>query len=182
MSATFFLAAPANFAKFRYQVVFNTSGDGITPGSPGSAGPDAETRSYAITIAGNTGGSAALEAGEYLRPENCPTCTPLYRALVSSPNQLHFTSSGFGTQITAVFDRSLFGNGASVWLFNAFVARGATGPVVESMGGVCATCFTSPKLPIASNFKQVAFPTGHPKIGDKSAHIVYVEINNQTSN
>lgn len=184
MSVTFFLAAPANFEKFSYQAIFNTSGDGKTPGLPGSAGPDAEARTYAITFAGVAGvkGSVTLGAGEYLRPKNCPTCTPAYLPLIGSPDQLRFRSSGGGTQITAVFDRSLFESRAGVWLFNAFVARGTGGPVVESMGGACTTCFTSPQLPITTNFKQVAFPTGDPKVGDKSAHIVYVEMNNGASN
>jgi hypothetical protein len=182
MSVSFFLAAPANFAKFRYQAVFNTTGDGITPVWPGSAGPGSETRSYAITIVGSAAGSVSLEPGEYLQPKNCPTCAPSYHALVASPNQLAYTSSNGGTIITASFDRSLFADSAGVWLFNAFTARGTNGAVVESMGGACATCFTSPKLPITANFKQVAFPTGHPKISDKAASIVYFEVNNAATN
>jgi hypothetical protein len=179
MRVTLSLAAPANFTKYNYEIVFNATGNGRTPTAPNNAGGTGNlaTYSYTLTVSGGAGGTG-VAAGEYLRPADCATCVPAHVALLSSPNQLQYVPNDNATEVTILFDRSVFASTQPVWLFNAFTTRSKTGAAIDSMGGNCATCFTSPQLPVSSTFQKTIFANANAGANDPAANIVSIEFSN----
>jgi hypothetical protein len=180
MRIAFTVAAPLNFAKYRYRIVFNTTGNGLTPAAPSNTSGNGTLAAYSYTL--EVGGNAAgtLGAWEYLRPPNCPTCDPAYIQLLTTPSQLSYVgnSDGAGTEFTILLQRSIFTNAAATWLFNAFTVQSKSGATVDSMGS-CATCFVSPQLPVAEAFQDtVAAKPPRTGVSDPAARIVSVQIAN----
>jgi hypothetical protein len=178
MSVAFTVAATVNFAKYRYQIVFNTTGNGLTPEAGGNAGGKSSLAaySYALEVGGSGGGTVG--AWEYLRPSNCPTCAPAYVALLTTPSQLALVSSGAASEFTVLLKRSIFTNAAPTWLFNAFTTQNKTGAVIDSMG-TCATCFVSPELLVSEAFQKTIFAGSGTPTGDPAARIVSIQITNE---
>lgn len=96
MSLALTVAARVNFAKYRYQIVFNTSGNGLTP-EAGSGGKGLAEYSYALEVGGN--GFGTVTAWEYLRSAKCPTCIPARVPLQTTPSQLLLVSNGASAEI-----------------------------------------------------------------------------------
>jgi hypothetical protein len=176
MSVAVTVAAPLNFAKYRYNIVFNTTGNGLTPDAPAAAGKgNLAAYSYALEVGGNGGGT--VTAWEYVRSSNCPTCAPAYISLQTTPSQLALVSNGSAPEFTILLHRSIFANAGATWLFNAFTTQGKTGAAIDSMGG-CATRFVSPQLHVADGFQETIFAKSRSGVSDPSATIVSVQITN----
>ncbi len=153
MSLAVSVAAPVGFAKYRYEIVFNTLGNGLTP-EAGSGGKGLAAYSYALEAGGN--GSGTVTAWEYLRSAKCSTCIPARVSLLATPSQLLLVSNGASAEFTILLDRSIFTNTNATWLFNAFTTQNKTGAVIDSMGA-CAACFVSPKLLVSETFQSTVF-------------------------
>ena len=183
----FDVAAPLNFAKYQYSVVFNTSGNKLTPGA-NAQGADWAAYSVMLEVAGS-GGAPSAQVVAFVKHAN-PHIPPYVMTLATTPAQFEFNpnSNGAGTEFTILFQRSIFNQNlassspvAATWLFNAFTAQ-ANGEhqwsFVDSMGGRCANCFVSPKLPVDTAFERTVAATHKPQGIDPSAKIVDVKIVN----
>jgi hypothetical protein len=176
MRATFHVAGPLDLARYRYEIVFNTSGDGLTPefGQHGSWAGYSDA--IVATIAKN---GAYAEVIQYV-PNRNPHIPPTQLHLGVTPTEFQFNANSDGTNaaFTVTFERSILNaNNVKVtnsWQFNA-ATIGKKG-VADSMGS-CATCFTSPKLNVSTMFDQTidAAASSAPP----SARIVDVEFANQ---
>jgi hypothetical protein len=175
------VAAPLDFSKYQYRIVFNTSGNGQTPEANVEAG-NWGAASYALLVSSSKGAPVA-SAYEYRRSPNCRTCTPAYIQLGTTPAQISLVAGGSGakTEFTILFQRSIFASPASApagstWLFNAFTAP-ANGAVIDSMGR-CGGCCVSPPLPIGKAFQQTVVTMPGASAIPPAAKLVSVEITN----
>ena len=179
MLIAFDVAAPVNFAKYRYEIVFNTSGNGLTPEAPTNS-VESDFASYSYTLEAGGGGVGTLGVYHYLTPAGCPACFPFYVQLLTTPSQLQYVpdSNGAGTEFTILLQRSIFTGAAPTWLFNAFTTKSETGAAVDSMGR-CNKCFVSPQLHTDEAFSEAiaAAKPGDAAI-DPAARIVSIHIAN----
>ena len=200
MVVKFDVNAPFNFANYQYIVVFNTSGNGVSP----NAQPVTNNYSafdFAIQVGGN-GGATFARPIQFVKNSN-PAIPPVVVPLGTTPQQFQYTpnSNGTGTEFTILFQRQIFrginpspspsptGSSspppfANNWLFNAYVAQpNAQGlpQFVDSMGqgGPTDTTWVSPVLSVNTQFDQVFYKVQdiNPP-GDPAAQIVSVEIGN----
>ncbi|HEY1978057.1 MAG TPA: hypothetical protein VGG89_16015 [Candidatus Baltobacteraceae bacterium] len=188
MTIKFDVAAPFNFSTYRYWIVFNTSGSGISP----LTNPQQNnwTAFSDAVLAGGANGATAAQAVQW-RKSTTVVSSPYPLFLGTTPQQLEYlpNSNGTGTEFTITVSRSLFRNStpspyAKTWLFNAFVTQAnAQGQMifVDSMGvgGATDTTWVSPPLPICTNFNNPYYKNVdiNPP-SDPAAQIVSVEIAN----
>lgn len=107
MVVKFDVQAPFNFSNYQYWVVFNTTGDGNTPGTIPF------TNNYAgyssgIVVGGANGGTYAT-AYQWVRNNN-PAIPPTLFQLHPTAQQIQYTanSNGAGTEFTVLFQRQIF--------------------------------------------------------------------------
>jgi hypothetical protein len=109
MSIKFRVEQPFNFSQYNYIVVFNTTGDGVTPFANGQQN---NYRGYSFAlVVGGTAGSATVHAYQYFRPPGSPNFQlPQLLQLYPTPQQLQYipNSNGQGTEYTVIFDRRIF--------------------------------------------------------------------------
>ena len=144
MSVFFDVAQPFNFSNYQYWIVFNTSGNGLTPGTQPFLNNWA-AYSEAIEVAGN-GGSAFARAVQFVKNPSNPHIPPAFLTLYTTPQQLQFNvnSNGSGTEFNVIFQRSIFLGPlaspaplAANWLFNGFTTQASVQNnlvFVDSMG------------------------------------------------
>jgi hypothetical protein len=175
MKVSFEVAAPLQFSKYQYAVIFNTTGSGKTPESNSWAG-------YSFALQTNRqSGEPSAEAVAFVRSRN-PHVPPAQFVIGTTPRQFTFTaySNGAKTQFTILFQRSIFDaferrEKSSAWLFNAF--SNSKNGFVDSMGS-CGSCFVSPKLSVDQAFDKTIMASKKPKGIEPSAKIVSVEFAN----
>jgi hypothetical protein len=206
MVVKFDVAAPFDFSTYQYWVVFNTTGNGLTPLTNPQQNNWAAF-SDAIQV-GGIGGATYAHAGQFVKNSN-PAIPPHFQQLITSPQQLQYVanSNGTGTEFTVTFTRSIFRPIATPspgptptpkatptpyapnWTFNAFVTQANSQnqlTFVDSMGQGGATDTTYSNSPalggICTNFDTVYY-----KIQDinpptsAAAQLVSVEIANNGS-
>jgi hypothetical protein len=109
MSVKFRVQQQFNFSQYSYLIVFNTSGDGVTPRANGI---QTNWRGYSFAlIVGGTGGSSQVTAYQYYRPPGSPGYQqPQLIRLQPTQQQLVYTanSNGQNTEFTIMFDRTIF--------------------------------------------------------------------------
>ncbi|MBV8489964.1 MAG: hypothetical protein JO199_05475 [Candidatus Eremiobacteraeota bacterium] len=204
MSVKFDVQGTFNFANYQYWVVFNTTGDGTTPGTLPFTNNWAGY-SAAIQVSGNAATTFA-SAGQFVRNSN-PAIPPAFVHLITTPQQFQYTanSNGSNTEFTVLFQRQIFKNiGGSTpgpspsptasgspppfannWTFNAFVTQANNQnqfQFVNSMGQggpnnpqfVCC----SPPLLINTNFDNVYTALNSGVVTDPAAQILTVELGN----
>lgn len=200
MTVKFDVAAPFNFTNYQYWIVFNTSGNGLSPLTNPTQNNWAAF-SDGVVVGGINGGTSA-QAAQW-RKSTGVVGPPFLQFLGTSPQQLQYlaNSNGSGTEFTITVSRSIFRNPtpspapgqtpgpsptpyAKAWLFNAFVTQAnQQGQMVfvDSMGigGGTDTTWVSPVLPICTNFDNPYFKNAdlNPP-SDPAAQIVSVEIAN----
>lgn len=151
MSVRFTVAAPFDFSSYDYIVVFNTSGNGLTPLPNGGAQSNYAAFSDAIVVSGSQNGGVQATAVQYVTSGGT-SLPPIVYALTVPGQDLTFisNSNGLNTQFQVTFFRPIFSlytatatpsptptpPGAtpspvpqtSVWKFNCFVTQqGAPG-------------------------------------------------------
>jgi hypothetical protein len=151
LRVTFHVAGRLDFAKYRYVVVFNTTGNELTP----EAGHKVDWNAYSAAVElAEAGGALQAEAIQYLKSQD-PHAPPVAVRLSVTPSELRVVRNGDGreTAFELTFRRSIFAahsvSLANDWQFNAFVL--APSGVVDSMGR-CDACFTSPTLTVNAPF------------------------------
>jgi len=201
MTIKFDVAAPFDFSTYQYWVVFNTSGNGLSPDTNPTRNNWA-AYSNAVQIAGNGAGLYA-QPWQFIKNVQNPAIPPTPQKLGVAANQLQFVSNsnGSGTEFTVTFQRAIFkaiatptpgptptpaGSPppyAKSWTFNGFVTQ--SNPqnqfiFVNSMGvgGPTDTTWVSPVLPICTNFDNVVFALSSGLQIPEPAQIVSVEVAN----
>ena len=197
MTVKFDVAGPFDFSNYQYWIVFNTSGNRLSPLTNPTQNNFAAF-SNAIMV-GAVNGATAAQPYQWIKGAN-PAASPAAHPFQVSPNQLQYVvnSNGSGTEFTLTFARSIFVShaaatptpGASAapyaktWLFNAFVTQAnSQGQMlfVDSMGagGGTDTTWVSPPLPICTNFDNPYYKNAdlNPP-SDPAAQIASVEIAN----
>jgi hypothetical protein len=160
MSAFLDVAAPFNFSQYQYWIVFNVSGNGLTPGVL-PANNNWAAYSAAIEVTG-TGGSTSARAVQFVKSTTNPHAVPAFETIPSVPGQsliYIYNSNGSQTEFNVIFKRSLFRGIANDpqtlaanWTFNSFSTQANTNNnlvFVDSMGqgGNVLPDYTSPVLP-----------------------------------
>ena len=193
MQVKFQVAQPFDFTKYSYVVVFNTSGNLITPVASATQNGYAGFY-FAIAVSG--GGSPTATAWFYDRSGG--VTQPFLRSIPFVQQDLQLVSvnsNGTNTQFTILFRRNLAYSFATPspsvnsanWNFNYFVTAGQFGPgsstVVDSLGhspsGATDTTYASPTLNTATAFDTGNFqPLVGPPPADQSSQIVSGDIQN----
>jgi hypothetical protein len=144
------VAGTLDFSKYQYDVIFNTSGNGLTP-EAGKHKTNWAAYSAAVQIGGD--GAPYVQPILYVKSSN-PHVPPARVRLSVTPAQLQFFSNGGAFSIT--FERSIFAvrsnSLSNSWRFNGFSLR--SGELVDTMGR-CGSCFRSPVLAVNTAFDQL---------------------------
>jgi hypothetical protein len=205
MVVKFDVAAPFDFSTYQYWVVFNTSGNGLSPDTNPQRNNWA-AYSDAIEV-GGTGGATFANAIQFIKNPLSPQVPPVFQNLRAGPTQVQYVanSNGTGTEFTVTFQRGIFKNLATptpgpgptptgspppyakAWTFNAFVTQANTqGQLIFAnsmgVGGQTDTTWVSPTLPICTNFDNVVFALSSGLQIPAPAQIVSVELANNGSN
>jgi hypothetical protein len=161
LRVTVHVAGKLDFTKYQYVLVFNTSGNGLTP----EAGEKPNWNAYSAALDfAQAKGTSWVQVVQYLKGQD-PHAPPIQERLAVTPSELQFApnSDGEGTAFAVTFERSIFAANsvsiASRWRFNAFVF--ARGTVVDTMGR-CDSCFKSPALPVNAAF-DLSVPAQKPR-------------------
>jgi hypothetical protein len=148
MAVKFRVASTFNFSQYSYVIVFNTTGDGVTPRAVGSTN-NWNGYSFAIVVSG-ANGAVTANAWSYYRPCCSSTQIPVLLPIVTTPQQLVFTpnSNGLGTEFTVTFNRGIA---------NAFVTPS---PGTGSTATPTASATTSPATSASPSVSPTATPSG----------------------
>lgn len=202
MTIKFDVAEPFDFTTYSYWIVFNTTGNGLSPDTQ-PARNNYGGFSDAIEVGGN-GGATFATAWQFIHSPTNPGAIPALQNLLPGPLLQYVPdSNGTGTEFTVTFQRAIFktratptpGPGATGspppyntnWTFNAFVVQGSpqTGQLqfANSMGvgGPSDTTWVSPTLPICTNFDNVVYALSSGMQLPGPAQIVSVELANNGS-
>ncbi|HEY1429249.1 MAG TPA: hypothetical protein VGF18_06725 [Candidatus Tumulicola sp.] len=175
MRITVRVAGRLDFSNYRYLVVLNTSGNGLTPHFGRNAGWSAYSASLQ---AANEAGSPLAQIDRYV--SGGPHVPPAIVAVEATPNELQFepNSGGAGKTLSFTFERSLLdadgAQTASDWRFNVAVLKSDD---VEGYLGACASCFKSPALPVGEAFDTTI--AGSSESAPGPARIASVELENR---
>lgn len=193
LSVLFDVAQPFNFSSYQYWVVFNTSGNGLTPTTHPFQDNWADYTD-AIEISGS-GPIVGARAVQFLKnpPPQPPTFLYVPRP---PPQQLQFNinSNGSGTEFSVVFSTAIFhplnatpGPSptpfANNWTYNAFTTQANPSNqliFVDSMGagGPVDPQYVSPTLATGQCFDQTFYALSSGLQIDPAAQITSVEIGN----
>ena len=201
MVVKFDVAAPFDFSSYQYWIVFNTSGNGLSPDTQPQRN-NWSAYSDAIEI-GGVGGGTFVNAYRFVKSSINPGATPFFQPVRPPPNLLQYVanSNGLGTEFTVTFQRAIFTQPtpspnptpvvnptpyAKGWTFNAFVTQANPQNqliFVDSMGtfGPTDTTWQSPALSICTNFDNVIYALSSGLQIPGPAQIQSVEIANNGS-
>lgn len=179
-------------------IVFNTSGNGVTP-STNTLQTNWAGYSFALIALGR-GGVAFAEPIQFVRNQN-PHIPPAWLPLGTTPQQFSFNpnSNGTGSEFSMLAQRSIFkGIGGSptpspsaspnnIWTFNAFTTQasnGGTWTFIDSLGAggpsPAGPQFVSPRLCMTEPFDNTYYGIFVPS--DPAAEIASVELSNNPVN
>lgn len=151
MSVKFSVAAPFNFQKYSYAIVFNTSGDGVTPRADGTTN-NYQGYSFVI-IVGNGASGVGATAYAFVRGNNIASQPPTLLAINAVGQQLvldSINSNGQGTQFSLHFARLI----ASAYV--------TPSPSPSASPSVAPTATSSPTAAPSSSASPSASPTPTP--------------------
>jgi hypothetical protein len=192
-----------NFSNYSYIIVFNTTGNGLTP-LPNGYTNNWKAYSFAIIVGGTFGGGTQAQICQYVHQQ---TQNPAFICLNGIPPQLlQYTpnSNGTGTEFTVIFSRSIFAGivtgspspsptpspgqtalpYATNWTVNAFTGPAnygsSTANLYDSLGsgGGADTTFVSPVLNVTQSFDQTIYAQIGTLPPDPSAQIASIEVAN----
>lgn len=199
MSVKFDVAAPFNFSSYQYWVIFNTSGNGLTPDTHPIQNNWA-AYSDALEVFGLGAGTLAVP-GQFIKNSN-PHIPPHFQPFVNLPGQQFqyvANSNGTGTEFTVLFQRSIFlpinqtpgpsptpSPISNIWRFNGFTTQANTQNAmvfVDSMGagGPVDPQWNSPPIDVRQCSDNTYYALSSGLQIDPPASIVSVEISNNPS-
>ncbi len=195
LNVFFDTASPFNFSQYQYMIVFNTSGNGLTP-STDTLQTNWAGYSFALIALGN-GVSSFAEPIQFVRSNQNPHIPPAWLRLGTTPQQFSYNLdvNGTGSEFSILVKKSVLngvaspspspsptGTPSNIWTFNAFSTQASsqgTWQFYDSMGagGPIDPQFVSPKLCMLQQFDNTYYAifTGGQ---DPSAQIVSIEIAN----
>ncbi len=197
MAVLFDVAAPFNFSSYQYWIIFNTSGDGVTPSTlPIQNNWDGYNGAIEV---GGIGGATFAKAIQFVKNPSQPHAWPAFVPLITTPQQLQYNanSNGSGTEFSIIFSRSIFSSIlrspapspsplAANWTYNAFTTQAdVQGQLifVDSMGagGPVDPQYISPTLNTTQCSDQTFYALSSGLQIDPPAQITSVEIANNPS-
>jgi hypothetical protein len=197
IAVLFDVAAPFNFSSYQYWIIFNTTGDGVTPSTlPFQNNWDGYSDGIEI---GGLGGATFATPWEFLHNPSQPKAMPALIRLGTTPQQFQYSvnSNGTGTEFSVIFSRVIFNNilnspGPSPppvstnWTYNAFTTQAnVQGQLVfvDSMGagGPQPPQYVSPTISTTQCSDQTFYALSSGLQIDPPAQIVSVEIGNNPS-
>lgn len=190
LAVFFSVAQPFNFSQYQYFLVFNTSGNGLTP-STDTIQTNWAGYSYSLIALGN-GVSTYAEPVQFRFSPSNPHIPPAWLRLLTTPQQFSYNldANGTGTEFSILSQKRVLYSPmpspsptSNVWTFNAFVAQASslgTWTFYDSMGagGPTDPQFVSPKLCMTEAFDNTYYPQGNFAPPDPTAQIVSIEIAN----
>jgi hypothetical protein len=194
LAVFFTVQAPFNFSNYQYMVVFNTTGNGITP-STDTIQTNWAGYMFALFAAGN-GGITYAKFVQFVPSRNVHGAPGWYEP-GTNPQQLSYNldANGAQTEFSILAQRLIFTQLASpaptaspsnAWTFNAFtLQQGASQgqwTFADSMGngGPIDPQFVSPNLYMCEPFDRT-FTAYYNQVPDQAAQIATVEIANNPS-
>jgi hypothetical protein len=188
----FSVQSPFNFSNYQYMVVFNTSGDGVTP-STDTVQTNWAGYKDALIALGN-GGASSAEYVQFISPKTGKG-PPTWFTPHTTPQQLSYNANanGSGTQFSMLVLKSILKPYASpspspsaspsnVWTFNAFTTApgGSQGNwyFEDSLGrgGPIDPQFVSPRLCMTEPFDNTYY--AQATTSDPSDQIYTLELAN----
>jgi hypothetical protein len=193
MSVFFDVAQPFNFSTYQYWIVFNTSGNKLTPDTQ-PANSNWAAYSEGIEVEGN-GGAAFARAVQFVKDPSKPHAVPAFVSLQPTPQQLQLNvnSNGSQTEFNVIFQRSIFLGPlsspaplATPWLYNGFTTQADVQNnlvFVDSMGagGKNPPQYVSPVLNTWQCFDDTFTALSSGIQIDPPAQIVQIQIANNPS-
>ena len=196
MTIKYDIAGPLNFSAYQYWVIFNTSGNGLTP-LTNTFQTNWAAYSAGTEAAGLNGGTSAW-AVQFLK--SAQPGPPAFFHVIAPGQQFQYilNSNGLNTEFSMTLQRVVFNPinvtpapsptpPPHIWRFNAFVTQASVPNqllFLDSMGpgGATDTQFSSPQLDINQCFDQVFYKQQdvNPP-SDPSAQLVSVQIANNPS-
>jgi hypothetical protein len=112
MAARFTVSAPFAFDTYDYIIVFNTTGNGVTPLPNGGSQSNYAGFSDAIVVSGNASGAVNAVPVQFISSSNAPGAVPAVYPLTVPPQDIIFNAdyNGTGTEFQIEFDRAIFSN------------------------------------------------------------------------
>jgi hypothetical protein len=200
MWVKFTVAGTLNYSTYDYIIVFNTTGNALTPLPNGGAQANYSAFSDALIVSGNSGGGVVAVPVQFVRSSGT-SLPPAVIALNPPPQDVQFNanSNNLQTQFQVTFQRAIFSSLlatptppatpapiSKVWKTNCFVTQPGTinGSLsnyvpVDSLGigGGTDTSYSAPDLNTAIAFDIVQNAQG-PPTSDQSSTIVSCEFAN----
>lgn len=190
----FDVASPFNFSNYRYMVVFNTSGSGVTP-STDTLQTNWAGYMFSAVALGN-GVASSAEAVQFVQNKN-PHIPPNWLTLGTTPQTFTYNldSNGSGTEFSILALKSIFvgisspspspspsASPSENWKFNAFTTQAGnqgTWYFYDSLGpgGPIDPQFVSPTLNMLTCFDNTYYAID-TQVPDPAAQIVSIEISN----
>ncbi len=182
MRVRFEVAGPLNFGKYKYLIIFNTAGNGLTPQAPRYA-TNWNAYSFMLETEGKNNRPYATAVALIKNP--AAHLPPEQVRISTKPAQFSFTenSNGSRAEFTILFQRSTFSGiphharVTTSWRFNAFSYDTSEHLIIDSMGS-CVKCFTSPHLVVNEAFDKTIDASKKPIGIDPRAKIVSTEFTN----
>lgn len=200
MWAKFTVQGTLNYSTYDYIIVFNTTGNGLTPLPNGGAQANYAAFSDAFIISGNSGGGVVAVPVQFVRTGNT-SLPPAVIALNVPPQDVLFNanSNNLETQFQITFERAIFSSLLSTptppatptpisktWKANCFVTQQGTinGSVsnyvpIDSLGvgDGTDTSYSAPNLNTTIAFDTTQTAEG-PPTSDPSSTILSCEFAN----
>jgi hypothetical protein len=200
MWAKFTVQGTLNYSTYDYIIVFNTTGNGLTPLPNGGAQANYSAFSDAFIVSGNTGGGVVAVPVQFVRTTNT-SLPPAVIALNVPPQDVLFKSdsNNLQSQFQITFDRGIFSSllatptppatpppSSKTWKANCFVTQpgnvnGSLSNYVPidslGVGGGTDTSYSAPNLNTTLAFDITQTAEG-PPTSDTASTIVSCEFAN----
>jgi len=189
IAVRFDVMQPFNFSQYQYSIVFNTTGDGVTPSTD-----TVQTNWAGYSSMLMAAGSGAISYAKFIKFIHAGHQPPIWLPIGTNPQQFSYNpnSNGTGTQFSMLAQQKIFtvltspspsSSPPSKWTFNAFTAQANSGgqwQFFDSMGagGPIDPQYVSPTLCMNQAFDNTYIPLGNYTPPDAAAQIVSVEISN----
>ncbi len=163
MVVRFTVAAVLDFQTYDYIVIFNTTGNGITPLPNGGAQANYAGFSDAFIVSGNASGAVNAVPVQFISSSNAPGAVPAVYPLTVAPQDITFNANynGLQTEFQIEFNRAIFSN-----LLSTATPRPTPTPTPTPVGATPSPTPSATPTPIVSTtWKSNCFVTSQGTTG-----------------